>query len=497
MSFTPVLLSQQDPRWKDENLGFDNSITIGTDGCALTCLTMLVNGYGFSETPSTMNKKLKDMGDGNGFLGGLIVWGGLTRAFPRIVFQRLVICRDQAAPLDAINTSLDSGQPLVVEVDRSPSPGLQNHWVVLTARQGDDYLMLDPWPQPPDNAPVSLAGRFAFGRPLDQVITAVAWYQASGQAATTPSSPATIPTTPAPGSGLLVRVQASMTAGLRLRSAPTTTSSTVTIEAAGTQLRCLEPDAAVLSKIGITDQWLQVSDPGGATGYIAAWYVEKMGDAAPAPAPTPAPAPPPEPAPAPAPAPVPPPASTGLTVLVSQSVGGDGLRMRAQANTSSSIVTVEPAGAELSVIELEAEARPKIGQQNQWLNVRDGSGNTGYVAAWYVELKPGSISPDTKPSAAPASSSGNQTPVTPAPSVPSASAALTVVISSQVTAGLRLRVQPNASANTIKILPAGTSLTVLEAASAAQAKIGVNGQWLNVKEPGGQAGYVSARYVQK
>jgi len=170
--------------------------------------------------------------------------------------------------------------------------------------------------------------------------------------------------------------------------------------------------------------------------------------------------------------------------------------MRSQGNTSASIVTVEQAGAELTVIELEAQARPKIGQQNQWLNVRDGSGNTGYVATWYVELKPGGVSPATRPSA-PAPSSGGQTPVTPAPAVPSASAALTVVISSQVTAGLRLRIQPNASANTIKILPAGTSLTVLEDASAAQAKIGVNGQWLNVKEPGGQTGYVSARYVQK
>jgi hypothetical protein len=29
-----------------------------------------------------MNKKLKDMSESNDFLGGLIVWGGLPRAFP-------------------------------------------------------------------------------------------------------------------------------------------------------------------------------------------------------------------------------------------------------------------------------------------------------------------------------------------------------------------------------------------------------------------------------
>ena len=57
---------------------------------------MLVNGYGFSETLSSMNKKLKDIDPGNGFLGGLIAWGVLTRAFSKIVFRNIVIGRDQA-----------------------------------------------------------------------------------------------------------------------------------------------------------------------------------------------------------------------------------------------------------------------------------------------------------------------------------------------------------------------------------------------------------------
>jgi len=87
MSFTPNTISQRDPRWANELLGFDNTVTIGTDGCTLTCLTMLVNGYGFSETPSTLNRKLKDMGSGVGFLGSLIVWPGLTQAFPKIVYR--------------------------------------------------------------------------------------------------------------------------------------------------------------------------------------------------------------------------------------------------------------------------------------------------------------------------------------------------------------------------------------------------------------------------
>ena len=62
-------------------------------------------------------------------------------------------------------------------------------------------------------------------------------------------------------------------------------------------------------------------------------------------------------------------------------------------------------------------------------------------------------------------------------------------------AGLRLRTQPNAHADILKVLMPGTVLTVLEPASAARAKIGVTNQWLNVQEPGGTIGYVVAGYV--
>ena len=60
-------------------------------------------------------------------------------------------------------------------------------------------------------------------------------------------------------------------------------------------------------------------------------------------------------------------------------------------------------------------------------------------------------------------------------------------------AGLRLRDAPNTASNTLKILPVGTTLTVLKPGAG---KIGVNGQWLKVKEPGGLTGYIAAWYVQ-
>ena len=382
MSFTPNYISQRDPRWKDEKLGFDNTVTIGTDGSTLACLTMLVNGYGASETPSSMNRKLKDMGSGIGFLGSLIVWPGMARAFPKLNFRGAIVCRGQPAPVGEINLSLDSGQPLLIEIDQSPVPGLQNHWLVLYGRQGNDYLMLDPWPQPPDDAPVTLASRYGGGRPAREFITTVVWYDAV-------ESPAPVP---APGKNLYVRVQSGIAAGLRLRASPTS-ANVIAMEAPGTLLLCLEPESLALPKIGILNQWLQVRDPGGVEGFVAAWYVDQEGVSAPAPEPTPARAPAPTPAPAPEPAQPPSPAPTAppaapaipglLTVLVSSQASA-GLRLRDRPNDNGNTLEVLKPGTLLTVLEPAATARAKIGVVNQWLNVRLPGGMTGYVAAWYV-----------------------------------------------------------------------------------------------------------------
>jgi hypothetical protein len=440
MTFTPNFLSQQDPRWKGHQLGFDSSITIGTDGCAITSLTMLVNGYGFSETPESVNNKLVAMGSGSGFIGGMVVWGAITRAFPAIVYRNIIIWNDQPASLSAIDASIGAGQPVVVQVDRSPSAGLQNHWVVLVAKQGSDYLMLDPWPYPPSGQPVTLSSRYGFGRPPEDVITAAVWYDAIGSS-----------TAPLPTDGLYVRVPLSLSAGLNLRSQANVSASILVKEQAGIYLRCIEPDSVAVPKIGQQNQWLQVRDPAGLTGYVAAWYVESTGTSTPtttAPTTT-------------TPTTTTPPTTTTsstMTVTVMQSVGTAGLRMRSQPSMTGTLIAIEAAGATLNVVESVNQALAKIGIQGKWLNVKDVRGLTGYVAAWFVQM--GS----------------------------------TVKVTAAVgPAGLRLRDGPSTSANILKVLPIGTVLTPLESMAG---KIGVNGQWLKVKEPSGVTGYVAAWFVE-
>ncbi len=451
MAFKTNTLSQRDPQWKDELLGFDDSCTIGTDGCALTCLAMLVNGFGFSETPKTLNKKLKDLGPGSGFIGPLMVWYGLTRVYPKIGFKTLVICKDQNAPLAEIDSALAAGQAVLVEVDRSLAQGLQTHWVVVYAKKDNDYLILDPFPYPSDSKEVTLTTRYGFGRALKDFITAVAFYECWVGGDVT-------------GDGFYVRVMDSATTGLRIRSGPDTSSTVLAVAAAGTPLRVLESQASALTKIGVVNQWLQVADPYGVSGYTAAWYVELMDGTVSPPEPE-EPEQPDEPI-EPEPADV-------LKVYVSPSVGASGLRLRTEPNTSSSSVTIMAASAELTALEDAGTAKAKIGAQDQWLRVRTASGQVGYTAAWLLVLSLG----------------GNEE-----PEQPEEPETLDVIVLYSVgSIGLRLRSEPYGTI--LATEKAGTRLRVLESAAQAKNKIGVPNQWLNVRDPQGRTGYVAAWYV--
>ena len=62
--------------------------------------------------------------------------------------------------------------------------------------------------------------------------------------------------------------------------------------------------------------------------------------------------------------------------------------------------------------------------------------------------------------------------------------------------GLRLRAQATTASDTLAFEAAGTVLTVLETEAAARPKIGVNGQWIRVRDESAHEGYVAAWYVE-
>lgn len=478
MAYSSNTISQQDPAWKNQKLGFSNN-KIGPYGCTLTCLTILVNGFGKQETPATMNAKLKALGRGSGFIDDLVVWGGLPVLYPEFSLRKVTLCRkdSQRAPLDEIDAALARGQAVLVELDRSPAAGIQNHWVVLYKKEGNDYLMNDPWTYPVDRGETKLATRYAFGRSLAKIITAVVWYEMEG-------------TAPPPDDGMYVRVLMSAASGLRLRAQPTTASATLTVEAAGAYLRVLDDEVDTAAKIGVTGEWLHVRNLNGVEGYVAAWFVEaaeNTTDTEDDSENTPADEPdetndtpdntntdPPADETNDAPADETPPADDSLpgtlTVTVFPSLGRNGLRMRSQPNIGGALIGVLAGGTQLTILDNPLFAAPKVGVYGQWLHVSAPNGRKGYVAAWYVKLNEPLID------------------------IPPADG-LIVYVSPLARGGLRMRRGPSTGYRIVKTLKANSALIVLGNEEEAITKIGTTGEWLHVRDETETEGYVAAWYI--
>ena len=97
-------LYQNDPKWKSVQLGNQNKETIGSWGCLVTSLTMVANGFGFDETPESINNKMKAAG---GFQGALVIPAVLPIICPGLVYKGFQPCEDSPAPIAQIDADID------------------------------------------------------------------------------------------------------------------------------------------------------------------------------------------------------------------------------------------------------------------------------------------------------------------------------------------------------------------------------------------------------
>jgi len=392
MTFQLVYYSQQDPQWKQDILGFgDPGDTIGYVGCALTSVAMLLSGHGYVENPKTLNKKLQAVG---GFVSAGIRWGSVSQVYSQVSLKSSISCNNTDAPLGLIDASIAAGQPVIVMVDSTPAAGLLTHWVVLYAKEGNDYLMLDPWPYQTDvKKKTYLMPRYSQGNPLQRSIMHVIIYEcftagggiaipagsstssSSSSTGTPQTPPITVPVTSCRSTA---KVKADVVWGLNIRSTIDTSSmaNVVASVPAGTELTLMEDDG--VSKIGAVNQWVRVRDAQGREGFAAAWYLEKGTIVAPAPAPAPTPSPVTE-APAPTstttPAPAPAPEVQKLSVIVKSA----GAKVYKTASAKSEVLSKEKSGARLTVVEAASTAEGKIGKAGKWLTVKGTNNKRGYV----------------------------------------------------------------------------------------------------------------------
>lgn len=459
-------LYQNDEKWKSTKLGNSNE-TIGGWGCLLTSVTMMLNGIGYNETPETVNDKMKKAG---GFQGALFIPGYLPYIWPNCAYRDMQPCENSPAPIAQIDAAIAAGKPVILQVDWNKQAGIQTHFVLIKEKKGNDYVLYDPYKYSGDgpDKEVLLTTRYKYnGATLEKEISAVLWFDSYSAA---PPEPPKMTKVPVPADKYLLY---GCEDDLALRADPSVGGYLWKRMVAGTEFICLEPRATAKAKIGANGQWINVQDPVGDQGYVAAWYVSdtKAQPAPSQPTTTMATMAPAKPGTVSTPAVKVPPGSLGLVPI-------EELSFRTQPLIDpSTLIRRVPMTETLICVEPANQAIPKVGVTGQWLKVRDASNKEGYVAAWYVRYASGS-QPATTSTTAPASFNGGPLKVT------------------ATAEGIALRSQPIVSdATLIRRLPIGTVFTVTELN--AEAKIGRNDQWLKVKDPSGTDGYVAAWFVTR
>jgi len=450
-------LYQNDEKWKNTKLGI-SSETIGGWGCLLTSVTMMLNGVGYNETPETVNEKMKKAG---GFQGAFFIPSVVPFIWPNCAYRDMQSCESFPAPIAQIDEAVAAGKPVVLQVDWNKQTGIQTHFVLVKEKKGNDYVLYDPYKYSGDgpDKEVLLTSRYKYnGAKLTSEISAVLWFDSYGAA---PPEPPRMTKVPAPADKFTLYA---VEDDLALRADPSVGGFLWKRLMNGTELSCLEPKATAKPKIGVNGQWINVQDPNGDQGYVAAWYVSDAKGQPPA-ASTPA---------ASTSSPLP----AGAIALYPV----EELALRTQPVIApETLIRRVPVTEQLICIEPPNQAIPKVGVTGQWLKVRDASNKEGYVAAWYVKYASG----------ASAQAQGAATTTTAIASVNGG------ILKVRATAeGVALRKQPVVSdATLIKRLPLGTELMVTE--PNAEAKIGRNDQWLKVKDPTGAEGMVAAWFVAR
>ena len=470
-------LYQNDEKWKNTKLG-NSSETIGGWGCLLTSVTMMLNGIGYNETPETVNEKMKNAG---GFQGAFFIPSVLPFVWPNSAYRDMQPCESFPAPIAQIDAAVAQGKPVILQVDWNKQAGIQTHFVLVKEKKGDDYVLYDPYKYGGDgpDKEVLLTKRYKYnGATLEQEISAVLWFDSYSAA---PPEPPKVTKVPVPADKFILYA---VEDDLALRADPSVGGFLWKRLVAGSELTCLEPKATAKAKIGVNGQWINVQDPAGDQGYVAAWYVSDSKDAKPAPA---------------APASTAPatgsttstsatskPATTAAAVKANLPAGAmlfiptEELAFRSKPEiTPETLIRRIPVSEQLVCLEPANFAIEKVGVVGKWLKVRDQQNKEGFVAAWYVKYASGSTA--QQPAATSAASS---------PAAPTASTGK-VKATAQAVA---FRKQPVVNEQTlIRWLPLGEELTIAEPGG--DAKVGANNQWLKVKDKSNVEGYVAAWFV--
>jgi Peptidase_C39 like family len=135
-SMSIAVMGQQDPAWAGAPLGTSATDSVGSAGCAITAVTMMLRYYGMDTDPGAFNAWLTANG---GYANDdQLIWDAVTRySGGRVAFSGWL-----GADLPTILAELDAGRPVVAEVSIVGN----QHFVLLTGYSADGGIQIDdPW----------------------------------------------------------------------------------------------------------------------------------------------------------------------------------------------------------------------------------------------------------------------------------------------------------------------------------------------------------------
>ena len=143
----PGRLSQRDPRWAGIQLFEDHRCTIGSDGCLITCMAMMLGRRDVGEWHDVLRAARWFVTNTAYVRLDLSQWGatlvGLSDLYDTSHFPDAWTAR--------LLAHLRAGKPAILGVDFSPWPQdaqYGEHYVLATGIEGDTIQIADPWPVP-------------------------------------------------------------------------------------------------------------------------------------------------------------------------------------------------------------------------------------------------------------------------------------------------------------------------------------------------------------
>lgn len=119
--------SQRDERWASKTIGYSQE-TIYDVGCLISDVAMLFTFYGDKKTPA-------DIASNTSYFFTQTAY--LLQPWPTPAGKTYV----ELSNMSAVDEELSAGRPVIVHLNL----GGDGHFIVLKKKEGDDYIIHDPW----------------------------------------------------------------------------------------------------------------------------------------------------------------------------------------------------------------------------------------------------------------------------------------------------------------------------------------------------------------